>query len=244
MGFGPRVFELPPSNRRPVDPVRLRLRLAQTLLDAGIDFFDLDAIALSHTRHPDHSADLASYLFAINIRITSAGRIRRVKPLRLIGPPGTRRHYDALVELHSSLPPEDFTIAVDEFSNAETMIGGIRLMARTVEHGDVPALGYRAEHGGRVFSYSGDTGPGPALAELLDGADLALVECSFPAGAVRLGSHLDAREVGATARAAGIRRLVVTHQYPIGDKADVLPQIRENFDGPVEIAQDLMEFDV
>jgi ribonuclease BN (tRNA processing enzyme) len=213
-------------------------------VDAGIDFFDLDAIALSHTRHPDHCADLVSYLFAINIRITAGGRIRRAKPLRLIGPPGMRRHYEALVELHSSLAPEDFAIAVDEFTNAETMIGGVRLIARTVEHGDVPAIGYRVEHGGRVFAYSGDTSPCPALAELLGGADLALVECSFPAGTARLGRHLDAREVGAAVHAAGVKRLVVTHQYPIGDEADVVPQIRENFDGQVEIAQDLMKFDV
>lgn len=213
-------------------------------VDAGIDFFDLDAIALSHTRHPDHSGDLVSYLFAINIRITAAGRIRRAKPLRLIGPLGMRRHFDALVELHSSLAPEGFAVEVEECTDGEIAIGGASLMTRTVAHGDVPALGFRIEDDGRAFAYSGDTGPCPALADLLSGADLALVECSFPAGAARLGQHLDAREVGAAARAAGVKRLVVTHQYPIGDKALVMPQIRENFDGPVEIAQDLVEFDI
>jgi ribonuclease BN (tRNA processing enzyme) len=213
-------------------------------VEAGIDFFDLDAIALSHTRHPDHSADLATYLFAINIRITPAGRVRRAKPLRLIGPPGLRRHYEALADIHSSLAPEGFTLDIEECADGEVPIGDARVLTRTVAHGDVPALGFRVEDGGRAFAYSGDTGPCPALQVLFRGVDLGLVECSFPAGAARLGVHLDAREVGAFGRAAGAKRLVVTHQYPLGERADVLPQIRESYAGPVDFARDLAVFDV
>jgi ribonuclease BN (tRNA processing enzyme) len=213
-------------------------------VEAGIDFFDLDAIALSHTRHPDHSADLVSYLFAINVRITASGRARRSKPLKLLGPAGLHRHYEALVGIHSSLAPEDFALDIDERADGEIALRDVRLMTRTVAHGEVPALGFRVEHAGRAFAYSGDTGPCPALNDLFNAVDLAIIECSFPAGAARLGVHLDAREVGAIARAAGARRIVVTHQYPIGDRATVLPQIRESYDGPVEIAQDLAIYEV
>jgi ribonuclease BN (tRNA processing enzyme) len=213
-------------------------------VEAGIDFFALDAIALSHTRHPDHSADLASYLFAINVRITAAGRVRRTKPLRLVGPRGLRRHYEVLTEIHSSLTPEGFALEIDECAEDEIAIGGVRLIARTVTHGDVPALGFRVEHASRAFAYSGDTGPCAALVDLFRAVDLGVIECSFPAGAARLGVHLDAREAGAAAEAAGARRLVVTHQYPIGDRAAVLPQIQESYRGPVEFAQDLAQFDV
>lgn len=213
-------------------------------VEAGIDFFALDAILLSHTEHPDHSADLPSYLFAINVRITPVGRVRRAKPLRLIGPTGTRRHYDALLGIHPALAPEGFAVDLAECADGAIALGGVRIATRTVAHGGVPAIGFRVEHDGRVFAYSGDTAACPGLGDLLRAADLGLVECSFPAGAAAVGAHLDAREVGRIAHAAGVKKLVITHQYPIGDRAAVLPQIQESYRGPVEFAQDLAQFDV
>jgi len=213
-------------------------------VEAGIDFFALDAIALSHTEHPDHAADLPSYLFAINVRVTPVGRVQRTKPLQVIGPPGTRRHYDALLGIHPSLAPEGFTVNVAECTDAELTIGDARVATRTVAHGRVPAIGLRVEHQGRVFAYSGDTGPCPALEGLLRDADLGLVECSFPAGAAALGVHLNAREVGQLADVAGVKKLVITHQYPIGDRGTVVPQIRERYAGPLETAQDLAIHDI
>jgi ribonuclease BN (tRNA processing enzyme) len=213
-------------------------------VEAGIDFFALDAIALSHTEHPDHAADLPSYLFAINVRITSIGRVRRTKRLQLVGPPGTQRHYDALLGIHPSLAPEGFAVDVAERADGGVAIGDVRIITRTVAHGNVPAMGFRVEHQGRAFAYSGDTGPCDGLDALLRDADLGLVECSFPAGEAALGVHLNAREVGKVAHAAGVKKLVITHQYPIGDRAAVVPQIRESYAGPLETAQDLAVHDI
>lgn len=187
-------------------------------LDAGIDFFEIDVIALSHTRHPDHAADLPAYLFAINNRVTAEGHLHRAKPLLLIGPPGSRGHYQALAGIHPSIA---------------------RLTVGRVAHGDVPAIGFRLDHGGRAMAYSGDTGPCPALVALLRRVELAIVECSLTAEGPSLGHHMNARAVGAAAAEAGVGRLVITHQYPLGDRARVIPEIRERYDGDIVVAEDL-----
>jgi ribonuclease BN (tRNA processing enzyme) len=38
---------------------------------------------------------------------------------------------------------------------------------------------------------------------------------------------------------AQVRRLVVTHRYPLGTDAEVLSQIRQSYGGPVSFAVDL-----
>lgn len=50
--------------------------------------------------------------------------------------------------------------------------------------------------------------------------------------------HLSAREAGQVARAAGGRRLLLTHFWPGNDRISSAAEAREAFDGEVLIAEE------
>jgi ribonuclease BN (tRNA processing enzyme) len=56
-------------------------------------------------------------------------------------------------------------------------VAGIGFHRMPVHHtSHLPCCGYRLSCGGKTLAYTGDTGPGPELDALLDGADVALIE--------------------------------------------------------------------
>lgn len=88
----------------------------------------------------------------------------------------------------------------------------LTLAAHAVVH-DVESYGLRAECQGRVFAYSGDSGPCEALSRLVGGADLFLCEADVDThreGEPRV--HLTPEEAGTYAKSA--RRLLITHGGP------------------------------
>ena len=61
------------------------------LLEAGVDFRDVDYLFYSHF-HPDHTSDLVPFLFASNY---GSEEVRR-RGLTIIGPPGMADFYEKL----------------------------------------------------------------------------------------------------------------------------------------------------
>ena len=106
--------------------------------------------------------------------------------------------------------------------------------------GRAPGRGVRAAGGvrGAVLAYSGDTDSCQALVELSRDADVLLAEASFVEGrdAVR-GVHLTGRRAGQAADAAGVRRLVLTHQPIWTDPQVTSAEAREVYSGPVDVAR-------
>jgi ribonuclease BN (tRNA processing enzyme) len=71
---------------------------------------------------------------------------------------------------------------------------------------------------GAAIGYSADTGPGWTLDRLGPDLDLALCESTYPTDQEAAGIlHLSARQAGAMGKAAGVRRLVLTHLWPDTD---------------------------
>jgi ribonuclease BN (tRNA processing enzyme) len=91
---------------------------------------------------------------------------------------------------------------------------GFSLRACRVPHYDERSHALRIEGDGAVLAYSGDTGPSPALVEIARGADVFLCEATLVRGEDDgdLRGHLAADEAVAAARAAGARRLLLTHR--------------------------------
>jgi ribonuclease Z len=116
-----------------------------------------------------------------------------------------------------------------------------------VDHG-IECVGFRVEQGDSAMSYTADTRPCPNVVECARGADLLVHEAyGLEDDAERahdLG-HSTASEAGEAARAAGVRRLVLTHLCSghFADPEKLEAEAASAFGGPVEAARDLDAFD-
>ena len=93
-------------------------------------------------------------------------------------------------------------------------VAGFDALAVPVAHYGMPTYGLRLQHGGAALALSADTGPTPALARLARDADLFVCEATLADGADEgaLRGHLSAAEALEAHRAAGARRLLLTHR--------------------------------
>ncbi|MFI8461118.1 MBL fold metallo-hydrolase [Kitasatospora sp. NPDC085464] len=189
----------------------------------------LDAVVITH-EHPDHCADLSALCRA---RYFTTPRPPR---LPLYCTPGVVTRVQAME------PTEDLNDVFDihplpTAATATHRLGPLRLDTAPLPH-HVPHAGVRLSAPGLTLAYSGDAGPGPALAELAAGADL------FIAGATTCGCDpddpylLSAAQAGQWAERAGAARLLLTHFWPGTDRAQALAEARRTFTGDVTAAEE------
>jgi ribonuclease Z len=146
-------------------------------------------------------------------------------------------------------------------SNVILEENGLTVTAFRVDHAPVdPAVGYRFDYAGRSVVISGDTSRSAALEQTAKGADLLVHEALAPnlvalleksARAARRpklahifadipGYHASPRDAAASAKAAGVRALVLTHIVPAMPTAALEPAFLDgaSFDGPFWIGRD------
>jgi ribonuclease BN (tRNA processing enzyme) len=216
------------------ESTRIVLDLGSGALGALQQHVDLDdpealaAVVLSHC-HVDHCADVAS-LYVLRHYGPSA----RAGRLPLLGPLTTGERIAAIYGMAS---PADVSNAFElaTFGSGPVEIGPFRVTVAPAAH-PVEAYCVRVEAGGRSITYSGDTGPTPALAELARGTDVALFEASFVGEDNPANLHLTGADAGRAAAEAGAGMLLLTHHVAWNDPADVLREARSAFDGPIEQA--------
>ncbi|HWC51426.1 MAG TPA: MBL fold metallo-hydrolase, partial [Nitrospira sp.] len=118
------------------------------------------------------------------------------------------------------------------------------IIPRSVLHAPgLHCLGYRVEYRGSALAYSGDSQYCAPLVRLCDEADLAVLDCSFPASRPN-PVHLHAGQCGQVAHEAGVGRLVLSHFYPIAERYDVKAQAGEAFGGPIIRGRDLLTINI
>jgi len=204
----------------------------------GVQVQDLDGVILSHL-HPDHTGDLVPLLFAFR-----NPEWARSKPLWLWGPPGLAQHLGALESVYGSwIEPLGYERRVAELFESVVSVGSWQLKTVPVRHG-LPAIACALiDSEGRKLVYSGDTEPCEELISLAAGADLLILECSFPEGRVSPG-HLTPGQAGRIAARAGAKRLVLTHFYPACRGHDVAGACAKTYRGEITMAWDGLTLDV
>lgn len=209
---------------------------------AGIDYEKVSHIFLTHF-HPDHTLDLAHFLFASK----NPSVLERRRPFVLSGPTGLQeflRAFEAPYGSWLTLPPR--LMAVEEFETRgpfERDYGLFRVRSLPVQH-TPNSLAYRFEaENGKSVVISGDTGFCEEMVDLAMDADLLILECAFPEGEGMEG-HLTPSEAGRIATLARVPRLVLTHFYPQILMRGMAQDCRRTYHRELILAEDLLRIRV
>ncbi len=205
------------------------------LLAARVEPTELDFLYYTHL-HTDHTADLIPLLQAFDLA-------RRSRNLHLTAPSDFWPFLDGQLALQPWARPARFEIVChpaetspyNHISSPETGPSWTVLAAQT--HHSLHSLGYRLESEGRVIVYSGDAKDCVELVELGRGADVLILECSYPDQLAHL-DHLCPSQAGQIASRAGARHLVLTHLYPVCSASEIEAQARQVFSGRLTVAHD------
>jgi ribonuclease BN (tRNA processing enzyme) len=170
---------------------------------------DVDAIVITHW-HLDHWGDLVPWVWG---SMSGPGR-QRARPELWLPPDGTAR----LADFGTRLGWEDmFETVFNQREYAERvpfLAAGLEVTAFELPHYTLQTFGLRVSNGDKAIAYSGDTGPSDRLVQLAEDADLFVCEATLERpeydGAIR--GHLSADEAVAAFRAAGAKRLLITHR--------------------------------
>jgi ribonuclease BN (tRNA processing enzyme) len=216
-------------------------RTLKNLMKAGVDRHKIRHILFSHF-HADHFADFVHFFFDAVFYSKFIGK----RPgLTIIGPRGTRKLFGIMLKNFPGFSAARFKTAIRDVKDQTFTIGRTRITARTVEHSKrLHCLGYRIEYGRKVLAYSGDSMYCKSLIQLCRKADVAVLDCSFPIQRRETTNHMHAGDCGKVAAAAGVRRLVLSHFYPIAERYDVTRQAARHFKGRIVKGRDLMTLDV
>ncbi|MCG3777663.1 MAG: Ribonuclease BN [Nitrospira sp.] len=211
-------------------------RTLMNLMRIGVDRHSITHILFSHY-HADHFADFIPFFFDA---VFFSNHLGTRPDLTLIGPHGTKKLFRTLIQTLPGFDKARFAVRFKEVSDRSFMIGHTKISPRTVVHSpSLHSVGYRIEYGNKVLAYSGDAQYCKNLIRLCEDANLALLDCSFPANKPGRG-HLHAGECGLVAKEASADCLVLSHFYPIADRYNVREQAGERFDGRIVAGKDLM----
>lgn len=210
-------------------------------LQRYLDPAEVSAVALSHL-HPDHCLDLCAFYVA--------GRHAPTAPwprLPVYGPPGTLRRIARAHDVATPSTPATDLDAQTPIRNlgarfsfhsweSEHSVGPFRITTVRTEH-SVPCWAIRVKDATGTLTYTGDTGPCDALAQLAANTDLLLCEAGFGIQPdPPPGIHLTAAQAAALAVRARAGQLLLTHLAPWDDPEQALAEAERACAIPVALA--------
>jgi len=210
-------------------------------LRTACDFAALDAVVVSHL-HADHFIDLVPYAYALAYSPQARGADRR--PL-LHAPPGARETFRRITGAWEAEELIEQAFEVREYDPAaELELGALRLRFHEVPH-FIRTHAVQVRDGSATFTYGADCSPNEAIVDFARDSDLLMLEATELAPE-REGErgHMTPAEAGAHGRAAGARRLVLTHISADVDQAWASAEAERTYGAPVELAREGAVYDV
>lgn len=205
---------------------------ASRLQQAGIDFMDLDGLIVTH-HHPDH-------IYGVPILLMNLWLMGRRESFPIYGPGKALQVIQGMMDLYGWEVWPDFPYI--EFHELpmipDTPVVSdnlISITASPVEH-KIPAIGLRMtnKQTGQILVYTSDTMRDPRVVHLARNADILIHEATG-----EYYGHSTGADAAQDALDANAKRLVLIHYYPMHSKpAAIIDEVRDIFQGPVELAED------
>ncbi|SFR59815.1 MBL fold metallo-hydrolase [Halogeometricum limi] len=204
------------------------------LANTEVGYEGVATVLLTH-HHLDHVSDLLALLKARWL----AGETH----LEVVGPTGTKRLLDGLLDVHDYLQ-ERVELRVREVTTGEFEVAGFDVTARETRH-SMTCLAYRFAGADGDFVFSGDSEAFEGLATFADGATVLAHDCSFP-DEVDVSNHPTPTQLGETLAGHDVGRVYLTHLYPHtdGKHEEMLDSIAAHYGGDVRFARDGLRVDV
>jgi ribonuclease BN (tRNA processing enzyme) len=208
---------------------------------------------ISHL-HADHFLDLVPYAYALTYAPRQQpvpvppwpGTDTPARP-RLLVPPGGGEAFRRVVGAWGNEDLIEKAFALEEYgASSRPEVGPLRLEFTSVPHyTETFAIRVSSANGGGALAYGADSRPSPELSQFARGADLFLVEATLPRPErTGIRGHLTPTEAGEHARAAGAKRVVITH---ISDELDATwarIEASRAFGASVEVAREGAVYEV
>jgi ribonuclease BN (tRNA processing enzyme) len=179
--------------------------VVRRLLELGYTPDEIDVIILTHF-HPDHTVDLATFLFACNY-----GERERQKPLTILGGRGINAFYRRFSRLFPWIEAKGYVTTVKGLPSGRWNMGNLFVVTQPVEH-RAESIAIRVEERGKTAVFSGDTAYSPAFPDFAAGADILILECTSPIK--KEEGHLNLADARRIARKARPGQTILTHLSP------------------------------
>lgn len=213
----------------------------QRLLKARVPLDSIDHVIITH-HHPDH-------LYGLPILMMDLWLAGRKNVLHLHALPETMRVVQAVLDAFDWKAWHAHDFFPTEFHAADVPQNGIgsvletpdlKITATRTKH-FVPtiALKFQSRNAGKTIAYSSDTAVSNAIVELSRGADILIHEATTLDE--ESDGHSNAKEAGAQAQSAGVKKLILVHLPPNGNVTKLRAAALKAFHGKVIVGKDFMK---